>query len=452
MKRGADEAQLNGQTPPSKVISQRGRRLVDSPVIPYIEGVIDSFVNPYNLETGKGTFGLAVAENKLSYDILDPRVKEAFASTPTSTFGYGIMHGRDYLRESIARLMREKFCKDPACAGPTADELLCVSGAGAVLTHLFYCLCEVGDVVLIPAPYYSAFDFDLSAQAEVKISQVDLTPADGYALSPALLDKAAKKAKEEKGRFPKVLLVTNPHNPLGRIMSRREMQEVIDWCEANDVHLVCDEIYALSCFGQYLPEGSLPTEEFVSLGQLLKGKLGSNKHVVWALSKDFGASGWRAGVLWTQNQDLQKAISNIASFTAISGPLQSVISQVFDDAKFIDSYLEENSRRLASSCAMVMRTLTELRIPFLQPGAGMFIWMDFRSLLPAVSPANPSSAEAEDLLYKALWKESSLVITPGLAQHASEPGWFRICFAALSPAVLEKALENLKAWVESHRN
>jgi len=424
---------------------------MNTPLLPYIAGVIDGAVNPYNLETGEGVFALAVAENKLAHDVLEPRVKAAFANMPTTTFSYNIMFGWQSVRESISALMRERFCKDVHAVGPVADEIICAAGAAAVLTHTFYCICEAGDVCLIPSPYYSAFDYDLMALAEVSINPVPLSPDNGYALTPDMLDKACKQAEAEKGRFPKVLLLTNPHNPLGRIMPSTELKAVMDWCDAHDVHLVADEIYALSCFGQHLTSTSDAPASFVSIGEMLKGTLGPRRHVVWALSKDFGASGWRAGVLWTQNKDLHKAISNMAVFSGIAGPLQSVIEQIFNDRDFMESYLEENSKRLAASCELVTKALRDMDIPYLQPQGGMFVWCDCRKLLPLASPSNPTSDEAEDLLYNALWKESKIVITPGLAQHQTEPGWFRICYAAVKPAVLEIAMQRFKEWVAGRK-
>ena len=45
---------------------------------------------------------------------------------------------------------------------PVPTEQLVVSaGLTAVLNYLFYSMCEEGDAVLIPTPYYSAFDFDV---------------------------------------------------------------------------------------------------------------------------------------------------------------------------------------------------------------------------------------------------------------------------------------------------
>ncbi len=93
-------------------------------------------------------------------------------------------------------------------------------------------------------------------------------------------------------------------------MSRAELEVIATWCDARDVHLVSDEIYALSVFA-----GS-----HVSLGSL--GPLGPKRHVLWGLSKDFGMSGLRFGVAWTENKELSSAMTSASIFTGVSGPVQ----------------------------------------------------------------------------------------------------------------------------------
>lgn len=70
-----------------------------------------------------------------------------------------------------------------------------------------------------------------------------------HALEPAALDAAFDRAVALTGRPPRALLLTNPHNPLGRSMPRAELDAVARWCARREVHLVSDEIYALSLFG-----------------------------------------------------------------------------------------------------------------------------------------------------------------------------------------------------------
>mmetsp|Transcript_17624 Transcript_17624/g.40792 ORF Transcript_17624/g.40792 Transcript_17624/m.40792 type:complete len:297 (-) Transcript_17624:95-985(-) len=288
--------------------------------------------------------------------------------------------------------------------------------------------------------------------AGLKLMKVPLVPSHGYALTPDSLDMACKQAETETGRFPKMVLLTNPNNPLGRVARRTELEAVVDWCERHSIHLVVDEICALSSFEKPSKDEEDTQTEFVAMGELLRGKLGPRRHVVWAVSKDFGAAGWRAGVLWTQNRGLLNTFArNMAKFASLSGPVQSAVEQVLADRKFVASYLQENRKRLAASCNIALKALKEMELPFFEPDTGICIWCDCRSLMPKVTKQDQTSRDAELLLHKTLCQDAGIAMTPGMASHHPEPGWFRLCYAAVDPGDLDRGMQRLKDWVTSLR-
>jgi len=118
------------------------------------------------------------------------------------------------------------------------------SGASSLLSHLAQSLAEEGDAVLIPAPYYAAFDGDLRINAgciAVPVHSKDPT------IGPTVddLEQAATWA-ENKGLRVAILLITNPNNPLGTIYQPEMMKSSIDWARSRHLHTIVDEIYALS--------------------------------------------------------------------------------------------------------------------------------------------------------------------------------------------------------------
>ena len=118
-----------------------------------------------------------------------------------------------------------------------------------------------------------------------------------------------------------------------------ELKEVLRWCDAQPgLHLVSDEIYALSVFGTGAkhislaslgPGPSAPSPASFSTCSSNDGAapvapqvLGPYRHVLWGLSKDWGVSGFRVGVCWTENKPLYDAMCNAAVFTSVPGPVQ----------------------------------------------------------------------------------------------------------------------------------
>jgi aspartate/methionine/tyrosine aminotransferase len=67
------------------------------------------------------------------------------------------------------------------------------------------------------------------------------------------------------------------------------VEKILKFCEDHDLHLVVDEIYALSIFGD---------SSFTSIGELLPS-FGERVHGLWGFSKDLSMSGIRFGVLIT---------------------------------------------------------------------------------------------------------------------------------------------------------
>jgi len=422
------------------------------------------------------SFCKAVAENKLCWDLLKPKIEAGFVDLPRWTASYGPMQGQPMLTEPLARFLSAELMGGKVVV--PAGELVCGTGVSSILSSLFFSICEESDTVLIPSPYYSAFDNDLRAFGNVKRHAVALNAANGFVLTPALLEEAYASVLAATGKAPKALLLTNPHNPLGRIAPPAELEAVVAWCGAKPgLHLVADEIYALSVHGPYhraaaatavtTALATVGAEAFTSVGVVCKGALGPRIHVLWGMSKDWGVSGLRFGLCWTSNPKLYEAMSSAAIFTCLPGPVQAMLGAMFSDAAWCSMYVAENARRLAGSYDLLTGRLDALGLPYLPAPAGMFLWMDFRRLLPFValpdgdgasgtSGASGKSGKSgasddedgwrrEAAVYDGL-VAAGVVLTPGSSQHHGEPGWFRTCFAFVGPTGLAAALDRIEAF------
>lgn len=98
-----------------------------------------------------------------------------------------------------------------------------------------------------------------------------------------------------------------------------------------------------------------------------------------------------------------------------------------------------------------------------QPTAGMFVWLDLRAYMPSAADCQSSSSSSalldepnhpfarERLLTERLYRELKILFTPGEACHASEPGFFRCCFAWMPTESLIEGFRRLAAWAEKER-
>jgi len=143
--------------------------------------------------------------------------------------------------------------------------------------------------------------------------------------------------------------------------------------------------------------------------KVLDNKLGNDVHMLWALSKDFGSSGFRFGVLYSQNDALLRALGNINVFSGVSNPMQMIASKFLKDDDFVDNFLQLSKDKLSASYAIVTRGLDDMGVPYVPAPAGIFVYCDFSSLL------SDTSSEAEAKFSELVQNVGRIVMTPGMS-------------------------------------
>lgn len=156
------------------------------------------------------------------------------------------------------------------------------------------------------------------------------------------------------------------------------------------------------------------------------------------MSKDFGSSGFRVGVLYTHNKNILEAFGNLNMFSGVSHPIQAVVGKLLSDDEFVDSFLETSRTLLKVNYDIVTKGLEKMKIPYVVADAGIFVYCDFSSLLPNYS------FEGEAQLATLFENYARIVMTPGSSQRDNKPGNFRICYAFVTPEVLKMAMMRLQ--------
>ena len=150
---------------------------------------------------------LAVAENKLMWDLLDTKANTVRHVRPES-FGYAEHWGSAEFREAISAFGEEFLWRrrvDP-------ESLVTMAGAGATLEALCNALCEPGEGVLIPTPSYAGYWLDLETRIGLEVVPVPTSPESDFSLTVGDLDRALLAAQVPIG----ALLLTTPssgHRP-----------------------------------------------------------------------------------------------------------------------------------------------------------------------------------------------------------------------------------------------
>ncbi|MBD3857708.1 MAG: aminotransferase class I/II-fold pyridoxal phosphate-dependent enzyme, partial [Acidobacteria bacterium] len=196
-----------------------------------LSDVFDPVVNP------NGYIGLCEAENRLVAEMVADRL-DRVPRVPSVALGYDAMTGSVRFREQLGRFMGRTLLGREF----GRQQISVLAGAGCVLELLFYALGDPGDGVLVPTPSYAGFWLDLELRNGLTIVPVHRSSDDDFRLTPEMLDRAVAGA----GRPIKALLFTSPDNPLGTVASPEEISRVLAWADGRDLHVIFDEIYALS--------------------------------------------------------------------------------------------------------------------------------------------------------------------------------------------------------------
>jgi aspartate aminotransferase len=167
-------------------------------------------------------------------------------------------------------------------------------GASEALIFAFMTCCDPGDEVIVFDPTYANY-IGFAA-----ISGVNLVPVRCELDSNFKLPEVAEIEKHISNRT-RAILLCSPNNPTGTVYSDNDLKLLLEICEENNIFLVVDETYREIVFDD---------RPFYSIFNVAP----SNERVIVvdSLSKRFSLCGARLGCLITSNNDVRKAILNIA--------------------------------------------------------------------------------------------------------------------------------------------
>ena len=160
-------------------------------------------------------------------------IKEAAKEAVDKNFTrYTINAGILELREAIC----EKFAKDNDLTYHPND-ILVSPGAKASIVFGLMALCDPGDKVLIPVPYWVSYPSQVMLAGGEPI-YVNTTEANDFKITAEQIAEAAVKYKDIK-----ILILNSPNNPTGAVYNRDELSRIAEVCLKNNIFVLSDEIY-----------------------------------------------------------------------------------------------------------------------------------------------------------------------------------------------------------------
>ena len=173
-------------------------------------------------------------------------------------------------------------------------QIVVASGAKHNVFLALAALVDIGDEVIIPAPFWLSYGEMVPMLGGVPVI-VTTTHEQGFKITPEQLEAAVTEKT-------KVVIINNPSNPGGMFYSREELQALADVCVRHDLYVIADEIYY-----KLLYDG-LEFTSFAALGDEVKERT----IIINGVSKSYAMTGWRIGYA-ASNKQLAKVMSNYLS-------------------------------------------------------------------------------------------------------------------------------------------
>ena len=252
-------------------ISTKGAQMPESPIrklVPYAEQAYKQNKKVYHLNIGQP-------------DIKTPQVAlDAVSRHGLSVLAYSRSEGSEQYREKIAQYYKRKSIE------VSAQDIVVTTGGSEALLFAMGSVCNAGDEVIIPEPFYANYN-GFARASDVTVVPVVSGIEDNFALPPI--------ADFEKHITPKTkaILICNPGNPTGYLYSKQEIQSLVDLVKKHDLFLIADEVYR-----EFTYDGA----QHYSIMQ----EPGLEEHAILidSVSKRYSMCGARIGCLVSKNKTL----------------------------------------------------------------------------------------------------------------------------------------------------
>ncbi len=279
---------------------------------------------------------------------------------------------------------------------------------------------EPGDGVILQPPVFTDFK-PLIRTAHRDPVRNSLTFTEGrYGID---FDDLAARAAEPTTR---AMILCNPHNPVGRVWARDELEQVAAICSEHDVFVIADEIHA---------DLVLAPHTFTPFGPIASAA-GTRWAAIHGPIKTFGMAGVCDTLLITDDESIAQ------QFNRTSSQFHLTRNNVFGLAALVAAYgsdgtwLDELLDLTASNAALLAAELPE-PLQLVEPEGTYLAWIDFRGLGLDV----PDLAEW-------LWSSARLALSPGHWFGREGAGFARMTIAA-AQAVIEDAVGRLQSAVDA---
>jgi aspartate/methionine/tyrosine aminotransferase len=183
-----------------------------------------------------------------------------------------VTHGITQLQDSVRAHLKHDVGWDPSAN----YEILVTSGTSGALFIAAMALLQDGDEAIIPDPYFVIYP-QLGPMTGGRCVACDTYPD---------FRMTAERVEPLITQRTKFVLLNSPSNPVGAVLSKEEIADLVDLCRARGILLISDEIYDEFVFSDAAEaDGTCPSPARISEDVL----------IIRGFGKTYGCTGWRLG-------------------------------------------------------------------------------------------------------------------------------------------------------------
>ncbi len=288
----------------------------------------------------------------------------------------------------------------------SASHVLVTNGGKHAVYNAFQVLCDPGDEVICPAPYWTTYPEAIALAGGVAVV-IATDETSGFRVTVDQLEAARTDRT-------KVLLFVSPSNPTGAVYPPDEIEAIGRWAVEHGIWVITDEIYEHLTFGGHT-HVSMPT---------VVPELAETCIVLNGVAKTYAMTGWRVGWMIGPD-DVIKAANNLQSHSTsnVANVAQAAaLAAVAGDLAAVATMREAFDRR----GRLMHRLLAEIPgVTCLEPQGAFYCFPSFDGILGKTVGGRPVATTLD--LCEVLLDVAKVAIVPGEAFGA--PGYARLSFA-----------------------
>ncbi|HLD25337.1 MAG TPA: pyridoxal phosphate-dependent aminotransferase [Patescibacteria group bacterium] len=319
------------------------------------------------------------------------------------------------LKHLIAKQMSEEYGFTPEMS-----QLYITVGAIGGLFSAIMALIDRGDEIIYFDPSYPLHLSQIHI-AQGKPVFVPYREREGWSIDLVTLKKSITKKT-------RAILLTNPNNPTGTVLSETEVRELSDIVIKNDLVLILDEAYFFLTYGKSV------------FSPLRIPEMRSRTILCRSFSKEFAMTGWRVGYAYAAEELIEK-INSIHIYFSVAPPTPAIIAATaaLSDPRgkvAMDGFKKKFTESRTAICERLNR-LPKL-FSYHPPDGAYYV---FPKYLEFDMPASDFA--------KLLVDETKVITAFGSSMGPAGAGHIRMSFAA-DASIIHAAFDRLDAFAKKH--